>query len=144
MHVCMYVKYPQGYRTLDDLKRSGVLNRVQTIGMRHYDDFQERMSRDEVAEIEATVKQLCHSINSGMEVVTCGSYRRGKPTCGDIDLLITHPDGRSHRGVFEELLKRGREIGFFTDDLSVHSDPVAQCKYLGVCRLGEERKVGVA
>ncbi len=84
------------------------------------------------------------SIVPGMEVVTCGSYRRGKPTCGDIDLLITHPDGRSHKGVFEQLLVQGREVGFFTDDLSIHNDPGGQCKYLGVCQLGENRKVGEA
>lgn len=132
---------PQDYRTLEELKRSGILNRQQTIGVAHYKDFLERMSRQEVAEIEETVRELCVSINSGMEVVTCGSYRRGKQTCGDIDLLITHPDGRSHRGVFDELLRRGREAGFLTDDLSIHSDPVAQCKYLGVCRLAEDRKV---
>ncbi len=82
------------------------------------------------------------SIVPGIEVVTCGSYRRGKSTCGDIDLLITHPDGRSHRGVFEQLLIQGREVGFFTDDLSVHNDPGGQCKYLGVCQLGPNRKVG--
>lgn len=132
--------YAQGYRTLDELRASGVLNRQQTIGLRHYDDFSERMNREEVAEIEERVKQLCESIAPGMQVVTCGSYRRGKPTCGDIDLLITHPDGRSHRGAFDQLLQRGREEGFFTDDLSIHNDPGGQCKYLGVCQLGEHRK----
>ena len=45
----------QGYRTVDELRASGVLNRQQTIGVRHYDDFIERMSREEVAEIEERV-----------------------------------------------------------------------------------------
>lgn len=87
------------------------------------------------------MRELCESLVKGVEVVTCGSYRRGKPTCGDIDLLITHPDGRSHRGLFDRLLRAGREAGFFTDDLSIHNDPRGQCKYLGVCRLGPTRKV---
>ena len=87
------------------------------------------------------MRELAHSIDDGLEVVTCGSYRRGKPTCGDVDILVTHPDGRSHRGVFGQLLERGRQEGFLTDDLSVHNDPEGQSKYLGVCRLGEGRKV---
>ena len=89
------------------------------------------------------VKEIAHDIDSGLEVVTCGSYRRGKLTCGDIDILITHPDGRSHKGVFDILLKRGHACGFLTDDLSVHNE-ASRGKYLGVCKLeGEGRKVRV-
>lgn len=40
---------------MDDLDKSGELNRVQQIGLKHYDDFNERMSRGEVEEIEARV-----------------------------------------------------------------------------------------
>lgn len=32
-----------------------MLNRVQQIGVKHFDDFVERMQREEVAEIEAKV-----------------------------------------------------------------------------------------
>lgn len=45
----------QGYRTLDDLRERGEMNRVQQIGLRHYDDFNERMLREEVEEIEKRV-----------------------------------------------------------------------------------------
>ena len=76
--------------------------------------------------------------------MTCGSYRRGKPTCGDIDILITHPDGRSHRRILSLLLEKGHQGGFLTDDLSVHNDPDGSGKYLGVCKLeGDGRKVGI-
>ncbi len=48
--------YSQGYRTLDELRDSGVLNRQQRIGLRHFEDFNERMTREEVAEIEERVR----------------------------------------------------------------------------------------
>lgn len=44
-------------------------------------------------------------MNPELLVVACGSYRRGKPTCGDVDVLITHPDGQSHKGVFSKVLQ---------------------------------------
>ena len=40
---------------MQDLKDANVLNRVQLIGVKHFDEFTERMQREEVAEIEAKV-----------------------------------------------------------------------------------------
>ncbi|KAL3243433.1 hypothetical protein MRX96_020500 [Rhipicephalus microplus] len=40
-----------------------------------------------------------------LEVIPCGSYRRGRAMCGDVDVLITHPDGKSHEGVFCKILQ---------------------------------------
>ena len=57
------------------------------------------------------VRELAHLVNSGLEVITCGSYRRGKPTCGDVDILVTHSDGRSHRGVLPRLVQEGKDSG---------------------------------
>lgn len=101
-------------------------------------------------------------------MMVCGSYRRGKPTCGDVDVLITHPDGHSHELIFKPLLAHLKETGkwlkvvhsvveyavkflhpfkllvsgFLTDDLVTQEDNGNQKKYLGVCRLpGEGRKV---
>lgn len=51
------------------------------------------------------------AFNPGLLCVACGSYRRGKLTCGDVDVLITHPDGRSHQGIFSRLLDSLRQQG---------------------------------
>ena len=50
-------------------------------------------------------------INEGLMLTTCGSYRRGQQTCGDVDILITHPDGRSHEGVFSKILNKLHDQG---------------------------------
>ncbi|NWI98404.1 DPOLL polymerase, partial [Crypturellus undulatus] len=96
--------YQQGFRTLDDIRTKASLSSQQAVGLKHYEDFLERMSREEAAEIEQTVRQAAVALNPGLVCVACGSYRRGKPTCGDVDVLVTHPDGQSHRGVFSKLL----------------------------------------
>ncbi|NXI90577.1 DPOLL polymerase, partial [Psophia crepitans] len=96
--------YQQGFRTLDDIRTKATLTSQQAVGLKHYTDFLERMSREEAAEIEQTVRQAALALKPGLVCVACGSYRRGKPTCGDVDVLVTHPDGQSHRGVFSKLL----------------------------------------
>ncbi|XP_041317148.1 DNA polymerase lambda isoform X2 [Pyrgilauda ruficollis] len=81
------------------------------------------------------VRQAALALKPGLVCVACGSYRRGKATCGDVDVLVTHPDGQSHRGVFSKLLNSLRRSGFLTDDLVSQEDNGDQQKYLGVCRL---------
>ncbi|XP_062435762.1 DNA polymerase lambda [Rhea pennata] len=127
--------YQQGFRTLDDIRTKASLTSPQAVGLKHYADFLERMPREEAAEIERTVRQAALALNPGLVCVACGSYRRGKPTCGDVDVLVTHPDGQSHCGVFSKLLDSLHRSGFLTDDLVSQEDSGNQKKYLGVCRL---------
>ncbi|XP_013421997.1 DNA polymerase lambda isoform X2 [Lingula anatina] len=131
----------QGMRSLEDLKTKANLTRQQKVGLKYYDELLDRMPREEAAEIEATVKEAALSIQSGLIAMACGSYRRGKKTCGDVDVLITHPDGHSHKGVFNKLLVKLKDQGFLTDDLVSHEEVGNQKKYLGVCKLpGAGRK----
>lgn len=133
--------YIQGFRTLDDLLSKATLTRHQQIGLKYYDDINSRIPRDEVVEIENYVREAALSIKNGLIVTVCGSYRRGKPTCGDVDVLITHPDGHSHSMIFKPILQKLRDTGFLTDDLVIQEDNGDQKKYLGVCLLpGENRK----
>ena len=57
------------------------------------------------------VRKAAESLLPGVIAQACGSYRRGKPTCGDVDVLVTHPDGKSHRGIFSKLLSKLKEQG---------------------------------
>uniref|UniRef100_A0A1I8IBB6 DNA polymerase n=1 Tax=Macrostomum lignano TaxID=282301 RepID=A0A1I8IBB6_9PLAT len=108
----------QGLRSLDDLaSRPDLLNRQQKIGLKHYDDFLNRMPRSEAGEIESVVAEAVHQLGNGFIVQACGSYRRGRPDCGDVDVLVTHPDGRSHAGLLTRLVTHLERTGFLTDHL---------------------------
>ncbi|XP_034883494.1 DNA polymerase lambda isoform X3 [Mirounga leonina] len=143
--------FSEGFRTLEDIRNQASLTTQQAIGLKHYDDFLERIPREEATEIEQTVSSCpravrrarpCYKVreaaqvfNPGLLCVACGSYRRGKATCGDVDVLLTHPDGRSHQGIFSPLLDSLRHQGFLTDDLVSQEENGQQQKYLGVCQL---------
>lgn len=130
----------QGLKTLEDLKNHGKLTRQQEIGLKYYDEFLERMPREEAGQIEEVVKNAALEINPGLEAFACGSYRRGKRTCGDVDVIVSHPDGKSHEGVMTKLLDSLKSSGFLTDDLTFAENGEHR-KYLGVCKLpGENTK----
>jgi len=131
--------YQQGHRSLSDLSNAK-LTKQQMVGLRLYQDLNTRMEREEAGMIAEEVRREALEIRQGLEVIACGSYRRGKATCGDLDLLITHPDGESHLGVFDPLIKNLYDKGFLTDHLSYQSDG-NQKKYMGVCRLPGENKL---
>lgn len=57
--------------------------------MRYMDDLQHRIPRSEVESIVAVVSKVALSIRPTLEIIPCGSYRRGKPDSGDVDILIT-------------------------------------------------------
>ena len=97
------------------------------------------MPREEAGQILDVIRAEANHIQGGLEIEGCGSYRRGKATCGDLDVLITHAEDLIE-DVFERLLTRLREIGFVTDDLSIQRDG-KQKKWLGVCKLDQPGKL---
>ncbi|ESO02110.1 hypothetical protein HELRODRAFT_161346 [Helobdella robusta] len=130
--------FAQGFRSLKDLEEKAQLTRCQKIGLKYYDELIERMERAEVQKIESVVLTEVNILRPGCELVVCGSYRRGQTTCGDVDILITHPDGSSHVGLFDALIGSLTETGFLTDELIIaHNGP--QQKYLGLCKLPESK-----
>jgi DNA polymerase/3'-5' exonuclease PolX len=107
-----------GYRTIPQVRKdvkSGKLGltRNQMIGLECYEDFLEKMERTEVEEIGNIVAKAVHERFPSANVMIMGSYRRGKSTCGDIDLLITHPGymEATPLGALGELVDRLRQRG---------------------------------
>jgi DNA polymerase/3'-5' exonuclease PolX len=84
-----------GYRSIEEVKaavEAGTLtvDRSQYIGLLCYDDIMEEMSRSEVDAIFNIVEECFKEDYPQVQMQINGSYRRGKETCGDIDILVTH------------------------------------------------------
>ncbi|PUZ61524.1 hypothetical protein GQ55_4G283000 [Panicum hallii var. hallii] len=115
--------YEKGHRTLDDLRKDESLTNAQRIGLKYFDDIRQRIPRHEVSEMEKFLQDVGKDILPGVIIVCGGSYRRGKTSCGDMDIVITHPDGESHVGFLPKFVQRLKEINFLREDLifSIHS-----------------------
>ena len=64
------------------------------------------MPRDEATKISETVIAAANKLFGKDEIrcETCGSYRRGKSNCGDVDVLITRNDDKPIDGMLEPLI----------------------------------------
>jgi DNA polymerase beta len=90
----------QGINTIEILRlRQDILNDVQKIGLKYYEDILKRIPRSEIQEYEKVFQQhfnklklqpLYKNKNASFEIV--GSYRRGAENSGDIDVIITCED----------------------------------------------------
>ncbi|MEX0596661.1 MAG: hypothetical protein WD512_09180, partial [Candidatus Paceibacterota bacterium] len=64
---------------------------VVRLGLIYYDEIGARIPRQEVADTYEIINEILFKKDPRIISECCGSYRRGKETSGDIDILISHP-----------------------------------------------------
>ena len=118
--------FTMGYRSIEELKANPpeILNQNQRVGLEFFQELSERIPREEVALISEKVKATAQSLagNRIIQAVTCGSYRRGRETCGDIDILITFEDMQPTLGFLTKLITQLTEEGVVTHQLLVSDE----------------------
>lgn len=92
---------------------------MQQIGVKFYDEFQLRIPRQETEAISSVILSHAHRVDPGFQMVVVGSYRRGKPTSGDVDVIVSHPDEAQTLGIIEKLVSSLEKSGFITHILSI-------------------------
>lgn len=95
------------------------LTRNQRIGVKYYDEFQQRMSRPEVKSISDIVLDHANRIQDGFQMVICGGYRRGKPDCGDVDVILSHPEESATEDFLVTLLESLENEHYITHTLTL-------------------------
>lgn len=60
-----------------------------SVGLQFYHDLQLRMPWAEADKIATLIKSKILNYDENIIIEVCGSYRRNKETCGDIDILIS-------------------------------------------------------
>lgn len=140
----------EGYADIDSL-RGGVdsgkvkLTHHMKVGVKYYEDFLERIPREEIVKMDALLRKHLVALSGGgseeyiLEV--CGSYRRGREDCGDVDVLMTYKGMKKANGNFLTMfVKSLTDCGFVVDHLTTK----IKTKYMGVCKLGGVKGGGVA
>jgi len=89
-----------GIKNVKQLKKAIKNNTISVnekilLGVKYYGKFLDNIPRSEIDEINLLIEDFIHDINDNLDDTEkfiyeiCGSYRREKPTSGDIDILIS-------------------------------------------------------
>jgi DNA polymerase/3'-5' exonuclease PolX len=114
--------YDAGYRQLSDIPLN-ICTTKQLIGIQLHHELIQRIPRSEVEQFEKIFASYLNPL--GIHFIICGSYRRGRPDSGDIDvILLARPD--------INVMATALQVPIFTHTLS-YGDK----KYMGVCRFNQ-------
>ncbi|XP_067121922.1 DNA polymerase beta-like [Centruroides vittatus] len=125
----------EGIRNIEDLRENEhKLNKHQKIGLKYLEEFQQSIPRAEMEKMEKKVKKEIMRLDDKYVVTVCGSYRRGAPKSGDVDVLLTHTDftskSKQENNYLKAVTDRLEECKFITD--IIHQ---GKTKSTAVCQL---------
>lgn len=138
--------YKMGYRTIAQLQARPPLffSQSQLVGLELYEELSEKIARSEVKCISDRVETVAQALAGPrrLTIVPCGSYRRGRDYCGDVDILMSFEDLQPSTGFLNDLVKKLTENGLITHKLQI-SEEFDQGKkhshgmFAGIARLPE-------
>ena len=125
-----------GIKSIAELRtKQSLLNDVQKMGLKYYEDILERIPRAEMLLHEKILKSCLPKSSTGIIV---GSFRREAENSGDIDMLITFeskvPEAKQ-KAAFLAYVESLKSCGYIRDVLA--SGPK---KCMAVVSLGEDKK----
>ncbi len=126
-----------GIKSIDELheKQDELLNDKQKLGLKYYKDINLRIPRKEMDKHNEFIISTLLSIDPKLKVTVAGSYRRGEPTSGDIDVLVTYPfDYQPSQTLMNDITKTMIKQNYVVDVLAEGDK-----KFMSVCRLKRHR-----
>lgn len=134
-----------GIRNVDEFKKAVEnkeirVSRQVLLGLKYYKILERNIPRSEIKLIEKYLDKRAKEIDPKLNILLCGSYRRGRLVSGDVDVMIYHPDVKHVREIYrleEYKIKPFLQLyidllvedGFLLDELSMN-----KMKYMGFCK----------
>lgn len=145
----------QGIKSVDELKKKIASKEIEVnekilLGIKYYGKFQGNIPREEIEKVKIILTKIIDKMNKHYKLdetnkyifEICGSFRREKPTSGDIDVLISKldtssnsPDDINHLERFVNRLKKPIKSNdnqpLLADDIT---DKNYETKYMGFAK----------
>ena len=112
------------------------------LGLKYYGVVKGSIPRKEISQVEKFLSKEASKIDSKLKIVICGSYRRGRATSNDIDVVLYHPDVKTIKYIihptdynsdyyFEKFIDKLTKYGFLLDAFSrgYNTEWMGFCKY---------------
>lgn len=124
----------EGIMSVADLRKNmDKLTHGMKVGVKHFEDFEERIPRAEMIKLRDVATGTIKKIDPEYVAKVCGSFRRGSDNSGDIDILLAHPaymsDGKKKAELLKRVVVQMEDQDFITDRLVL-----GDTKFMGVCR----------
>ena len=122
-----------GYGSIEELRKSkdksSILNNVQLLGLKYYEDLLLRIPYEEIQRHEKLLKNVLAKVDKTAELTIAGSYRRKKEDSGDVDVLLTSTD----KTTYDKFIKKLKKDVYLIEDLAFGPK-----KYNGISKLGRD------
>jgi DNA polymerase beta len=120
----------------------------QIIGIKYFHDFEKKIPRKEIQSLEKKITKFVTKYDNKYTIHICGSYRRGKPVSGDIDILVTHQDINNNKEYEAGPIHLKNIVKILLDNkiLVDHLTMNGYTKYMGVCKnspKGANRRIDI-
>jgi len=98
----------KGIKTIAELekRKDELLNDKQKIGLKYYYDILQRIPRSEIVDFEKHIATSFPKDDPEARYEIVGSYRRGLPNSGDIDVIITSKEPKTFKTFIDTLLEK--------------------------------------
>lgn len=119
------------------------LTHHQILGVKYYEDLKEKIPRNEIQKIEKKLIKNIQDINPKLEVIICGSYRRGKLSSGDIDMLVLLPELKTEEEIKDSNVNYLNLIVLKLTNKKILVDNLTEkgeTKYMGFCKNSPKAK----
>jgi DNA polymerase/3'-5' exonuclease PolX len=138
----LFTKY--SVKSIDDLKKKvndGLIKLPESTmkGLEYVGKINTEIPKEEINVIHDILKDITFKISSKLFCIICGSYRREKKICGDIDILLFHTDlvtknnidksKKNYLNIFVKMLKNKKII------IESLTDDNVKTKYMGIGKL---------
>jgi len=121
-----------GIKSIDELiqRQDELLNDKQKMGLKYVKDIQTRIPRKEMLKHDEYLMNVVKSVDPSLKAVIAGSYRRGEPDSGDIDVLLTGTGPSAIKAIVDKMQK---------DKYIVDILALGDKKCMAICRLKYHR-----